>query len=357
MRVIQMVPSLCYGDAVGNNVIAIGNILKDMGYKTQIFSTSIDPRVDSSIAKNVRQLGKLKDDDVIIYHLAIGHELNRYFADLPGRKVIIYHNVTPSHFFEGYDEMSVITCKKGRVDMELLANKVDYAIAVSEYNKSELVAANYKCPIDAIPILIQYEDYDKKPDEKTIKKYSDGYVNVLFTGRIVPNKKQEDVIEAFAHYQKYYNEKSRLILVGSHNGMDKYYNQLNEYATQLGVKNLIFPGHIKFSEILAFYKVADLFLCMSEHEGFCVPLIEAMYFDVAIIAYDGAAVGETLGVGGLHVKEKNPLITAGLMDRVVNDADLRAKISKGQKERLDYFGKKNVEIRFRESIKRFIENE
>ena len=127
-----------------------------------------------------------------------------------------------------------------------------------------------------------------------MKLYDDDYVNILFTGRVVPNKKQEDVIEAFYYYKRFIQPKSRLILVGSFAGIDKYHDQLEAYVNKLGLEDVIFTGQIKFDEILAYYQLADLFLCMSEHEGFCVPIVEAMYFNVPVIARDTSAIAWTL---------------------------------------------------------------
>ena len=141
----------------------------------------------------------------------------------------------------------------------------------------------YTCPIDVLPILIPFDDYAKTPSQQVIDRYSDGYTNLIFTGRIAPNKRQEDVIRAFYDYKKFYNPKSRLILVGGHNGMERYYHRLKSYINALELEDVVFPGHIKFDEILAYYKIADVFLCQSEHEGFCVPLVEAMYFDVPVV--------------------------------------------------------------------------
>ena len=161
-----------------------------------------------------------------------------------------------------------------------LAKTADYAIAVSEYNKQDLIRLGFTCDIEVLPILIPFEDYEKKPNAGVLRRYDDDYVNILFTGRIVPNKKQEDVIETFYYYKKYINPKSRLILAGSYVDVGKYHEKLELFARKLGLADVIFTGQIRFDEILAYYRLADVFLCMSEHEGFCVPLVEAMYFDV-----------------------------------------------------------------------------
>ncbi len=358
MKVIQILPTLAYGDAVGNNTVAIRNNLKKLGYETMIYAQNIDPRyVDAGIVKHISALEPCYPEDVIIYHMSIGCRLNRFISRVPGRKIMIYHNVTPPEFFEGYSPALVANCRKGREDIEYMYNKFDYAIADSDYNRSELVEAGYTCETETVPILIQFEDYAKEPDKDVVKNFSDGRTNIIFTGRVAPNKKQEDVIEAFAHYKKYYDPTARLIIVGGYTGMEEYYNKLQELIARLNVEDVIFTNHIPFNQILAYYHVADLFLCMSEHEGFCVPLVEAMYFDVPIVAYDKCAVGETLGAGGILLNEKNPVETAAVMNKVLKDKELRDIISKNQKARLHDFSREVVEKKLMDRIKRFIADE
>lgn len=358
MKVIQVLPTLAYGDAVGNNTVAIRNNLKKLGYETMIYAQNIDPRyLEAGIVKPIQMLEPCYPEDVIIYHLSIGCKLNRYISRVPGRKIMIYHNVTPPEFFEGYSPALVANCRKGRDDILYMYNKFDYAIADSNYNGQELKDAGYTCEVETVPILIQFEDYDKEPDAEIIKKYSDGRTNILFTGRVAPNKKQEDVIEAFAYYKKYYDPTARLFIVGGYTGMEEYYNKLQELIDRLGVEDVIFSNHIPFNQILSYYHVADLFLCMSEHEGFCVPLVEAMYFDVPIVAYDSSAVGETLGEGGILLKDKNPVETAAVMNKVIKDNKLREIISRNQKARLCDFSREVVEKKLMDKIKRFIADE
>lgn len=354
MRVYQLLPSLSYGDAVGNDTLALEKVIKEMGYETGIYADNIDVRLADDVANSLDKLPKLNKDDVIIYHLAIGSRINDMLKNFACKKLVIYHNITPPVFFENYSEDIVRGCKSGVEGAVKVGKYADYCLADSDFNRRDLINMGYKCDIDVLPILIPFEDYRKKPSQKVIDKYSDGYVNILFTGRIAPNKCHEDVIKAFYHYKKYYNPKSRLILVGSSNGTQKYYGRLKSFVNALGVNDVIFPGHIKFDEILAYYKVADVFLCQSEHEGFCVPLVEAMCFDVPIVAYDSSAIGETLGGSGILLKEKNPMETAAVIDRLIRDDELRDTVIANQRERLVDFDNQKVADKFKEYFKRFV---
>jgi len=215
---------------------------------------------------------------------------------------------------------------------------VDYCLADSDYNKQELIEMGYKCQIDVLPLLIPFEDYDKVPSAKVLEKYmDDGYTNLLFVGRIAPNKKQEDIIKVFNYYKKNINSKSRLIFVGNAGGMELYYEKLQCYVKALELDDVIFTGHVGFEEILAYYRLADVFLCMSEHEGFGVPLVEAMWFDIPIIAYNSSAIPWVLGDSGVLVNNKNSILWSRLIEKILQDTVLQNEILQEQRQRLSEF--------------------
>ncbi|MCR5316878.1 MAG: glycosyltransferase family 4 protein [Treponema sp.] len=336
MKIIQVLPYLAFGDAVGNDAIALKKIISEKKYETQIYAHGIDNRLPACTALLDKKIPKLDQNDILIYHEAIASDLVHKIQMLNCRKVMIYHNITPPSFFIKYDQSIFIGCQEGYTQLKNLTNTFDMILSDSAYNRQNLVDMGFTAPNHVLPILIPFDDYKKKPSEKIIEKYgADGYTNILFVGRVVPNKCQHDIIAAFNEYQKHFNPKSRLFIVGSF--MERYSDQLKEYTKRLGTNNVIFTGHTKFDEILAYYHIADLFLCQSEHEGFCVPLVEAMHFDVPIVAYDSSAIGETLGGSGFLLKEKNSLLTAGVMNRILTDDTLRHIVLENQHERLKDF--------------------
>lgn len=342
MRIIQLLPTMAYGDAVGNDTLAIGEALKEAGYETAIYAENIDKRLPKKAVLPIEKY-KEKEGDLVIFHLSIYSKMNELVKKLKSKVVIIYHNVTPPEFFDGYSSEAKALCEKGLHGVEALKDVPELVIADSEFNKQDLIRMGYKCPIEVVPIVIAFDDYKKEPDQSVIKKYEgDGWTNLLFTGRIAPNKKQEDVIKAFYYYKNYFNPKSRLFIVGSYAATDLYYNKLVKYVEELGLDDVIFPGHIPFDQILAYYNVADVFVCMSEHEGFCVPLVEAMFFDVPIVAYDSTAIGETLGGSALLLDDKNPMIVAGAIDKIVKDDNINRQIKENQRARLSDFDRTGV---------------
>ena len=327
-------------------------ILKKSGYDAVIYAENIDKRL-SSIVKKIEELKNVDKEDLIIYHKSTGTKLSFELQNFKCKIVMRYHNITPGFYFQKYSKKLFNIVEYGREGLEYASKHIDYSLADSSYNMQELVDLNYK-NVEVLPILISFDDYAKTPDKKTIEKYNDGVTNMLFVGRIAPNKSQEDVIKSFYYYKKYVNQNSRLIFVGSDNGFENYSDLLKKLVNELELKDVIFTGHIKFEEILSYYKVADLFLCMSEHEGFCVPLVESMYFGVPILAYDSSAVGETLGSSGVLVKEKNYFVISELMDRIMADKILRDNIVEKQYERLKDFALEKVEKQFIEAIEKII---
>jgi len=354
MKIIQLLPTLINGDGIGNDTIAIDKIIKELGYKTKIYAEYIGPGIPKSIANRINKMPVLHEKDILIYHLSVGTTLNDQLQGLKCRKLIVYHNVTPPDFFNGYSQTSMNSCIEGIRDVQKLSNVADYCWAVSEYNRQELIGYGYKCNIDVIPIVVPFEDYDKKPKQIIIDKYQDEYVNIVFVGRVVPNKKHEDIIKTFYYYKKYINSKSRLFLVGSFNGMERYYERLNKYVTELELNDVHFTGHIKFNELLSYYHLADVFLCMSEHEGFCIPLLEAMHFEIPIIAYADTGVKDTLRGVGIGMEEKNCKVAAELIDQLVIKEDFRKNIVNMQNERLKDFYYEKTRSKIEACLKGFI---
>lgn len=345
MKIVQVLPCLSFGDAVGNDTLALKEIISEKGYKTRIYSQILSKDFPKDIAFPASKLPKFSKDDIVILHEAVGTELNNWIEKQKCRKVMIYHNITPSEFFMGYDNNSFNACRHGYKQLRNLTKTFDMILSDSAYNRQNLVDMGFKATNHVLPILIPFDDYKKTPSQKVLSKYKDdGYTNIIFVGRVVPNKCQEDVIAAFNEYQRYFNKNSRLFIVGSF--METYSNRLKEYTKKLGTKNVIFTGHCPFDEILAYYHLADIFLCQSEHEGFCVPLVEAMYFDVPIVAYNSSAIGETLGGSGFLLKEKNPLETASVMDRILTNETLKQTILENQKERLQDFQYEKIKALF-----------
>ena len=351
IKIIQVLPTISYGDAVSNDAINIDNFLRKSGYETKIYAENVDKRLKDKVFK-ISKLRKVNKNDILIYHKSTGTDPSFLLEKYKCKKVMRYHNITPGKYLEQYNRYLYNLVEYGRKGLEHAGRYFDYSLADSNYNKNELDELNYKNTM-TLPILIPFKDYEKEPDKKVIKKYLDGKKNILPAGRIAPNKAQEDVIKSFYYYKKYVNKDSRLILVGNDSGFENYSDLLKKLVKKLGLENdVVFPGHIKFEEILAFYKVADLFLRMSEHEGFCVPLVESMFFEVPILAYNSSAIKDTLGNSGVIVNKKDYFLISELINYILSDENVKKEIIKNQNKRLEDFQLEKVEKQLLGFIKR-----
>jgi len=353
MKIVQVLNTFTKGDAIGNYALAIRELLRTAGYDSEVFTESIYEDKDNTGVKHIISLPDLQEDDILIFHLSISVRLFVDLGDACCKKIVIYHNITPYEYFADYSNFSFTLSRDAMIDVKCLSQTFDYGIAVSTYNKEGLIEFGYKCPIDVLPIIVPFDDYKQEPGKAVVDKYNDGRTNIIFVGRVVPNKKQEDIISAFSAYKKYYDSEARLFIVGSSLNMEAYKSRLDSFIELNSIDDVIFTGKIPFDELLAYYHIADIFLCMSEHEGFCVPLIEAMFFDVPVIAYASAAVPETLGGSGILLNEKDPLQTAGIINKLVSDKSLRSAVINDQQKRLEDYSYDTLSRQFIKLIEDF----
>ncbi|MDE6730917.1 MAG: glycosyltransferase, partial [Oscillospiraceae bacterium] len=193
MRIIQFVPTLAFGDAVGNDTIALQKAMRELGYETRIYAEAVDQRLPKNTAQDLcNGMPALEPSDIILYHMSTGSKLNYSLENYPCRKMMIYHNITPPHFFKNYNPDAQTNAQYGLDGLHHLAESgtIDYCLADSAFNAQELRDAGFHCPIAVRPILIPFQDYETKPDAGILKKYAqDDWTNFIFVGRIAPNKK------------------------------------------------------------------------------------------------------------------------------------------------------------------------
>jgi glycosyltransferase involved in cell wall biosynthesis len=328
-RVHQVLAALAYGDAISNEALAIQRHLRGAGFDSDIFAEHVHPRM-TPLARPLWQYAEVSaPDTVCLFHFSIGSAAARLVYHAPDRLVSIYHNITPAEWFLGFHPHLAGLCYHGRRELAQFAARTELALGDSEYNRRELEAAGY-ARTGVLPIVLDLEAYRRPASPVARRLWDDGRTNVLFVGRIIPNKKIDDLIRVFALYQRLYDRRSRLLLVGDHRGQEKYYDRLQELARASGATEVVFTGQVDDDDLRAAYASADLFLCLSEHEGFCVPLLEAMAFGVPVVAYAAGAVRETLRGGGVLLDAKEPAVVAALLARLRTDEALRARVLETQ---------------------------
>jgi glycosyltransferase involved in cell wall biosynthesis len=324
-RVHQVLATLGYGDAIGHEVLGIQRALEGAGYESEIFVETADRRLEHLTTDYREMVGAIAPEDVLIHHFSIGSRASRTAYALPGRMALVYHNITPPEYFLGVHKDLVKLCFRGRRELTAYITRCELALGDSEYNRHELEHLGFRSTA-VLPVVPDFAHLDLPPDTMTAERFDDGWTNIMFVGRVIPNKKFEDVIRAFHVYRTRHNPRSRLLLVGSYGGFEKYLAMLHALVAQLGTPDVHVLGHVSNEELTALYDVADLFLCASEHEGFCVPLIESFYKRVAVLAYAATAVPATMDGGGVLYHKKDPFEVARLMAAVLDDADLEDRV-------------------------------
>ncbi len=333
-RVHQVLATLGYGDAIGHEVLGIRRVLRAAGYASNIYVETADPRLEDETLDYRDLVGAVEPSDVLIHHFSIGSRASRTAYALPGRMVLIYHNITPPEYFVGVHKDLVAQCFRGRRELTAYVERSALALGDSEYNRVELAALGF--PVTGVlPVVPGFAHLDVVPDRALAADFDDGWTNVMFVGRVIPNKKFENVIRAFHAYRTRHNPRARLLLVGSHSGFERYLAMLQSLVARLGTPDVHFLGHVSNEELSAFYDVADLFLCASEHEGFCVPIIEAFHKRVPVIAFAATAIPATMDGGGVLHHSHDPLEVAGLIDAVLGDPRIEAAVVGSQDAALD----------------------
>ncbi len=335
----QMLPDFSYGDAIGNDVLAIQKALRSWGFASDIFAEHVHPKLRHKSRPWQEYASGAKALDVLIFHFSIGHGLAELLPTLPGRKVLRYHNITPAEFLEELSPDAARRSRLGRRQLPALAQAVELGLGVSDYNCAELAEAG--CPATAtVPILLDLDQLEAAPDPAVLSRFKERGPNLLHVGRIAPNKCIEDLIKTHYWLTKLMPG-ARLLLVGG--GMDMAYGLgLREMVTELGVPGVHFAGHVSDAQLMSYYQVGHLYLCQSQHEGFCVPLVESMHFGMPIVACASTGVPGTLGDGGVLLQGKDHVRTAEVCARILGDDSLRQELGRRARARLEHFRPQRV---------------
>ncbi|MDD5483338.1 MAG: glycosyltransferase [Kiritimatiellae bacterium] len=347
----QFTAGFTKGDAISNEAVLLRKIFRSWGYESHIFCEphrvlpQLRPQTyDAALAETI-----LKPGDLAVLHLSIGSAVNDLFAALKCRRAIIYHNITPPEYFRGIHEQIARDLAWGRQQAAKLAGAAEIVMAVSRFNADELKSMGYG-PAQILPLILDASALKSSPDRGVLRSLADGKTNVLFVGRGAPNKRIEDLLCAFHYFQSTLEKNSRFIHVGSYTGLERYQALVQALARRLDIRNCVFAGSVNQQELNAYYAGAHLFLCMSEHEGFCIPLLESMVHDLPVMAYAAGAVPETLAGAGVLFREKNWDEAAEMAGKILNDRELRAGIISGQRERLRRYTGRDLEGELKKTL-------
>ncbi len=333
-RVHQVLATLGYGDAIGHEVLGIQRALEGAGYESGIFVETADRRLEHLTTDYREMVGAIAPEDVLVHHFSIGSRASRTAYALPGRMALVYHNITPPEYFVDVNKELVRLCFRGRRELALYQSRCDLALGDSEYNRRELEALGFS-PTGVLDVVPGFDHLQGPADYTFAGAFDDDWVNLLFVGRVIPNKRIEDVIRFFHAYRTYFNPRSRLLLVGAHSGFERYLTMLHNFSARIGARDVHLIGHVSNEELTAYYELSDVFVCASEHEGFCVPLVESFHMGVPVLAYAATAVPSTMDGAGVLYTDKEPLHVAGLINAVIDDRAVAGQIIDGQYAALD----------------------
>ncbi|MEZ5316461.1 MAG: glycosyltransferase [Vicinamibacterales bacterium] len=343
MIVHQWIPAAHRGDAVGDNARRIRDVFRGWGHESDIFALTID----EDLAGEARPWHDpaSRRADVTIFHFAIASPMTEAFGRLPGARVLHYHNVTPPHFFAPFDPGIARLAMLGRQEVATLADRTDLALGVSEYNREALESMGFP-RTGVLPILVDTARLREAPPVPALERtLTDGLCNILFVGRIAPNKKIEDHIRLAEHYKRYVDSFYRFIFVGRYDAVPHYHAAVRALVAEYRMlpDRFWFTGPVPDRELAAYYRHAHAYVSLSEHEGFCVPLVEAMSMDVPVLAYGAAAVPETLGGAGVCFTPKDLEQAAELLGALVYDQPLRDAVIAGERARAAEFSRERLE--------------
>jgi glycosyltransferase involved in cell wall biosynthesis len=353
MRVNQWVPAAHNGDAIGDSSRRMRDLLRAMGHESELFALTID----DDLRHEVRPFSDpaSRRGDVTIFHYALPSPMSAAFAALPHGRVLQYHNVTPARFFAPYSPALFRLASIAREELAGLAVATELALGDSEYNRQELEDLGFG-NTGVLPIAVNTKRLTDAPAQPVLEEIlDDGLVNFLFVGRIAPNKKIEDHIRLAEQYKRYVDAYYRFIFVGRFDVVPQYYAAiralLSEY--QMLEDRFIFTGPVPDAELAAYYRASSVYISLSEHEGFCVPLVEAMAMDVPVLAYSAAAVPDTLGGAGVQFAEKDLEYVAELLGMLAFEDSPREEVLEGQRRRLQHFGDPMIQHRLASVISGF----
>src|SRR5687768_8290274 len=353
MIINQWVPAAHKGDAIGDSARKVRDMLRARGHNSDLFAMTMDEDLRGDVREFSDPAARI--GDVTIFHFALPSPMTEAFASLRGGRVLQYHNITPAEFFAPYDAGMFRLAALGRSELRTLVGRVDLALGDSEFNRQELEAMGFQ-PTGVVPIAVNTDRITKAPRRPALEKIlSDGLINILFVGRIVPNKRIEDHIRLAEVYKRYVDSYYRFIFVGRYDGLPRYYAQVRALINQYEMlpDRFWFTGPVPDEDLAAFYRWADVYVSLSEHEGFCVPLVEAMAADVTVLAYAAGAVPETLGGAGVLFSPKDLELAAEAMGMLVYDRPMRDAVIAGQRKRLLDFAPSQIASRLTDVIGQF----
>lgn len=333
MNIHQILAGFAEGDAISHEAVQLRDIFRRWGHAADLFA---DPRhVAPGLLAECRPLGDYvgRPGDICLHHYGVVSPAADLFFASPSRRILVYHNITPAEYFAGMDDDLADRLRSARAALSGIERRVDDIWAVSRFDADDLRAAGVR-KIKVFPLLYRPPPAALQPDRRVLAQAADDLETIMFVGRLAPNKRVEDLIQAFAWYHRGINPHSRLLIIGSPRSAPRYGAMLRMLTGDLDLANVCFEGFASTAGLEAYYRIADLYVCASEHEGYCLPLLEAMDRGIPVIARAAGGMPEAMNGAGVLYDDLKPEELAALMGRVLADSALREEILRSQAERM-----------------------
>jgi glycosyltransferase involved in cell wall biosynthesis len=359
-----MVPSVVPGDATTCHTLQTQRVLREAGYESEIFALAVHPALEHRVRLVHELTGMSLPGGHLLYQYSACSELADRLYARREPVAINYHNVTPPHFFHDWDRGTALAMRAARIQLEQLARRVAAGICDSAFNAEDLHALGVG-QTTVVPVLVDLSEFDAEPDPTTVATLArrreagrngagDGGA-WLFVGALAPHKAQHELVQALAVTRAVYDPSARLSIVGRP-VTPPYAEALGRYVHELGLDDAVdLAGGVSHEQLVAYYQDADVYVSLSRHEGFGVPLLEAMYHRLPIVARPAGAVASTVGEGALLLGRDSPHDVAAAVARVVTDARLRDSLLDGATRRVAHFAPERTRRAMGEAVRRFVE--
>lgn len=335
------------GDAASDQAFLIQRWLRDLDFESDLYAEHIQPELAGRVLP-ASEYRPRRSETCLIHHHAVGSIVAERLMDIGLPQILIYHNITPPEFFEKTDPALAYGLRRGRQQLVRMRPLTHLGLGVSAYNESELVSLGYEAT-GVLPIIVDESGFATPSNESLAAACATSRPLLLFVGRFMPNKRQEDLIKLM-YYLRRIRPEARLVLVGN-TGNREYVDWQNSLAQALGVGAAVhITGHISHEDMLTYYRAADFYVSMSEHEGFGKPLIESMYSGLPVLAFASTAIPETLGGAGILFYRKDYEALAELIDLLLENEALRRRVIERQSARVRSF----LEPRVRDQFVRYL---
>ncbi|TAN36743.1 MAG: glycosyltransferase [Verrucomicrobia bacterium] len=332
-RLDQLLAGYADGDAISRQAVILRDVFRRWGYASEIFA---DPaHVSPTLRADCRPLTDYAGgpSDVALHHYGLASRASEVFTASKARKILIYHNITPPEFFRGFDDALAAQLAAARAQVAEVARRCETAWAVSQFDAEDLAALGAP-NARVFPLVFSAAPLELTPDADLTARLTAPLTTLLCVGRLAPNKRIEDLIQAYAFYHFRINPFSRLLLVGSDRSCPRYFTMLKMLVGDLDVPNVCFEGFASPAGLVSYYKLADLFVSCSAHEGYGAPLVEAMFHGVPVIARAAGGTAEALGGAGVLYDDMQPAELAELFHRVASERTMRDQICAAQQRRI-----------------------